>query len=141
MATLTHSAGVADIMFDNSSGTPVDFAPYMPGVALETSVETADSTAVADAARKFVFGLEDGGETTVDVMLDASDVAWDHLIAVFNARYVGTLSVYPLGNTSGKPSISREVGITGLGTPVVIDDVAKVSVTFKAHGATTLGSV
>lgn len=137
----THSAGVAQAFLDNSGGTPVEVTDYIKGISPETTKETADSTVLGDTARGFVFGLEDGGETTVDVLLDSGGTMWTLLTGLWNNDAIGTLSAYPLGNSSGKPSIAREVGVTKIGSPIVVDDVAKCSVTFKANGATTLGTV
>lgn len=135
----THSAGVAKTFLDNAAGTPVEITAYIKGVTAETSVETADSTVLANTARQFVFGLEDGGETTVDFLLDDGGVVWTLLTGLWNARKIGTLTAAPLGTTAGKPKLERECGITKLGSPIVVDDVAKVSVTLKASGATTQG--
>lgn len=137
----THSAGVAQAYLDNASGSPVEISDYVKGISPEVSKETADSTTLGDTARGFVFGLEDGGETTVDFLLDSGGTVWTLLSGLYNANYIGTLTAYPLGNSSGKPKIAREVGITKLGSPIVVDDVAKVSVTVKANGATTIGTV
>jgi hypothetical protein len=137
----THSAGVAQTFLDNTGGTPVEITDYIKGISPETGRETSDSTALGDTARGFVFGLEDGGETTVDFMLDNAGTVWTLVSGLYNNKSIGTLTAYPLGNTTGKPSLAREVGITKLGSPIVVDDVAKVAVTLKANGATTIGTV
>ncbi|TXH08563.1 MAG: hypothetical protein E6R04_10340 [Spirochaetes bacterium] len=136
MATFTNTAGVAKVYLDNASGTPVDFSQYLPGANPETSKETQDSTTLVDAARKFVFGLEDGGELTTDIFLDTSGTVWTQLTALWAANYIGTLRVAPMGTATGSPRISREVGITKMGTPVQVGEIVKVSVTLKAHGET-----
>lgn len=139
MATFTHSAGVAKAYLDNAAGTPVDVTDYIKGVSPDTSLQTADATVLSDTATKFVFGLEDGGETTVQFNLDAGGIVWTLLTGLWNGRKIGTLTAAPLGITTGKPKTERECGITKLGTPVMNDDIAKVEVTLKAFGQTTQG--
>jgi hypothetical protein len=137
MAVFTHSAGVAKAFLDNTTGTPVEITQFIKGLSPDTTLQTADATTLADIATKFVFGLEDGGETTVQFNIDAGGVVWALLTALWNARYIGTLTAAPLGNATGKPKTERECGITKLGTPVQNDNIAMVEVTLKAYGQTT----
>lgn len=138
MATFTSSTGVAKVFVDNNAGTAIDFTDYLPGINLETNLDTPDATVLSDTAKKFVFGLEDGGEITQDVYLDAGGVVWAQLTALFNARNLAcTVTAAPLGTGTGKPKISRETGITKLGMPIAVGELVKVPTTFKAWGATT----
>lgn len=72
--------------------------------------------------------------------------AWDDVAGTIRAAFEfstneATLTFYPQGNTTGKPSISASAFVTQISAPVTHNQVTPITITLRVNGAVTFGTV
>lgn len=127
------------IFLDDSTGTPVEITQYSRAVSAAEKVDTSDSSNFGQNDKTFVLGMADEAPS-----LDGTfDIAFLTLVRATKAAIqAGTLASATMkigwaGKTTGLPSESREVLITGITVDASTTDLVKMKVDFQRTGATT----
>lgn len=130
----------ATLKLDNSVGTLVDLSGYITSVAMPRTIDTAETSALADTAKEYVIGLEDGQitlEGNWDPTLDA------HMNGV-KRGLTGEASISyeygPAGSAGGAVKYSGECFLTAYDQTSPIGDASRWTATLQLTGAVTRGT-
>jgi hypothetical protein len=112
----------------------VDISDLVNTTGIDTSVEDGDVTTFADAARRFIPGLKDNGEITLE-----GPYSKDLLDAVLAAEGVAgsTLRITAGGGAAGMPYVEADGFVNKVSCSFDVGDPAAISATFKVDGELT----
>lgn len=131
MATFSHGKG-AKIYITDSAATERDISSAVSNVSMPKSADTAETSALGDAAKTYVAGLKDG-TLSIDGTRDTTIEGYvDGVIGVVTA-----FAYLPEGSATGKIKYSGTVIGTSYEPSSSVDDANKWSSEFQVSGTIT----
>mgnify|MGYP001607476969 CR=1 FL=1 len=135
-------AGNTQVSFDDSNGTLRNMTQYVDTMgAIGRQFAPLDVTSFNDTAERFIAGIEQSQEFTVEGHFD--DTGTTGPDAVF-ALLVGTLGSFrfdPKGTAAGSRRFTTEVLCTGYQVTASVKERVSYSASFKQDGTMTVGTV
>lgn len=125
----------ADFEIQDSGSTYRLLSSYIATAGLSRSVDTADVTNLASAAKEYIAGLADG-TVSLDGYFDS--VAEGYLTGI--QGLVRGFYYYPEGKTVGKPRKSGNCILTTLDVEAGVDGAVSLAAEFQVTGAITDGT-
>ena len=125
----------ADLEIQNAASAYVLLSSYIATAGLSRSIDTADVTNLASAAKEYIPGLADG-TLSVDGYFDS---AADTILTAIQGMTRG-FYYYPEGKVSGKPRKSGNCILTTLDVEAGVDGAVSLSAEFQVTGAITDGT-
>lgn len=125
----------ADIEVQNAASAYILFSSYIATAGLSRSIDTADVTNLASAAKEYIAGLADG-----TLKLDGYfDSAADTVVAGIQGLTRG-FKYYPEGKSTGKAMKTGNCILTTYDTEAGVDGAVSLSLEFQVTGAITDGT-
>ena len=115
------------------NGTPTAFGE-VKSFSLDTTLGTIDVSVLSTDWKNFLVG-QAGWSGSIECFYDPTDAAQAALASKVIAGTACTLTLYPLGETTGKPKISGTAFITSWNVSGAKEDAVGLSVSYQGTGA------
>lgn len=125
----------ADLEIQDSGSVYRLFSTYIATAGLSRSVDTADITTLASAAKEYIAGLADG-TLSLDGYFDS--VAEGYLTGIVGLTR--GFYYYPEGKSTGKPRKAGNCILTTLDVEAGVDAAVSLAAEFQVTGAITDGT-
>lgn len=134
-------AGNTNVQIDNSGGTLLNMTSYVDTVSdVGKEVASLDVTTFADAAERFIAGIETSSEITINGPFD--DAATTGPDAVFGTLVgvISTFQIGPVGTASGARKINGEFLWTSYKVNTAVKERVTYTLVGKLDGTLTVGT-
>jgi len=125
----------ADLEIQNAASVYTLMSAYIASTGLSRSVDTADVTNLASAAKEYIPGLADGTLKLSGYFDSAADTVLTGIQGMVRGFYY-----YPEGKASGKPRKAGNCILTTLDSEAGVDGAVSLDAEFQVTGAITDGT-
>lgn len=123
------------LQIDNGAGAPTDVSAFVSSVSFSSEFADLDVTALGNAARKVIAGVEQA-TMTVDVIFDGVAAAGIDLFLDIRGK-IGSVIYEPGGTATSTPDLAGEFLCTSVEITASAPELTTASASFVSDGTVT----